>query len=154
MPTMERQAKRRQRNAVQTRATQTKEEPVMQQSSTPHEMYTQFAGKTVEAITLWAEANQRLMKELADFTAGTAKEGARLYAEIQQNTVKVLGEAPPALPWQPGVWQDGYQKAFKLFEGNIQAMGRSAERVQASAEQAGKGIQEAFSAIGEKMKGL
>jgi hypothetical protein len=117
-------------------------------------MYTQFAGKTVEAITLWAEANQRLLKELTDFATGTAKEGARLCAEIQQNAVKVLGETPSALPWQPGVWQEGYQKAFKLFEGNVQAVTRSAERVQASAEQAGKGIQEAFAAIGEKMKGI
>jgi hypothetical protein len=31
---------------------------------------------------------------------------------------------------------------------------RSAERVQSSAEQAGKGIQEAFSAVAEKMKGF
>lgn len=122
--------------------------------STPQEVYTQFAGKTVEAITLWAEANQRLVKELADFTAGAAKESARLCAEIQQSAVKLLGEAPPSPPWPPGVWQDGYQKAFKLFEGNIQAVTRSVERVQASADQAGKGIQEAFAAIAEKMKAL
>jgi len=124
------------------------------QPSTPHEMYTQFAGKTVEAVTLWAEANQRMLKELADFTSGTAKEGARLYAEIQQNAMKMFGEMPSSLPWAPGAWQEGYQRTVKLFEGNIQAVSRSAERVQASAEQAGKGIQEAFATIGEKMKSL
>jgi hypothetical protein len=124
------------------------------QQSTPSEMYTQFTGKTVEAITLWAEANQRMLKELADFTAGTAKESARLCAEIQGNAMRVLGETPSSLPWQPGAWQEGYQRTFKLVEGNVQAVSRSAERVQASAEQAGKGIHEAFAAIGEKMKSL
>ena len=126
---------------------------MIQPQSTPNEMYTQFASKTVEAVTLWAEANQRLLKEVADFTAGTAKEGARLFAEVQQNTLKTLSEAPSTLPWPPGVWLEGYQKTFKFFEGNIQAVSRSAERVQVAAEQAGKGIHEAFSVIGEKMKG-
>lgn len=122
--------------------------------SAPQETYTQFAGKSVEAITLWAEANQRMLKEIADFAAGTAKEGARLCAEINQHAMKVLGETPSSLPWPSGMWQEGYQKAFRLFEGNIQAVSRSAERVQASAEQAGKGIQDAFAAIGDKLKGL
>ena len=124
------------------------------QQQTPHEMYTQLAGKTVEAVSMWADANQRLLRELSDFAAGTAKEGVRLCAEINQNTVKTLGEAPSSLPWQSGLWQEGCQKAFKLFEGNIQSVNRSAERVQASAEQASKGIQEAFAAIGERMKSL
>jgi hypothetical protein len=125
----------------------------MQQQPNPNEMYSQFAGKTVETVSLWAEANQRIMKEIGDFTAGTAKEGVRLYAEIQQNAVKALSEVPATLPWQPGAWQEGYQKAFKLFEGNIQAVTRSAERWQTAAEQAGKGIQEALSAVAEKFKG-
>lgn len=126
----------------------------MQQQPNPNEMYAQFAGKTVETLSLWAETNQRILKEIADFTAGTAKEGVRLYAEMQQNAVKALSEAPTSLPWQPATWQESYQKAFKLFEGNVQAVSRSAERVQSSAEQAGKGIQEAFTAIAEKFKGF
>ena len=124
------------------------------QPSSPNEIYAQFAGKTAETLGLWAETNQRILKEIADFTAGTAREGVRLYGEMQQNAVKTLGEAPMALPWQPGAWQEGYQNAFRLFEGNIQAVTRSAERVQSSAEQAGKGIQEAFSAVAENMKGF
>jgi hypothetical protein len=124
------------------------------QPPTPNEMYAQYAGKTVETLALWAEANQRILKEIADFTAGTAREGVRLYGEMQQNAVKAMGDTPMGLPWQPGTWQDGYQKAFKLFEGNIQAVSRSAERVQTSAEQAGKGIQEAFASVADKMKGF
>ncbi len=120
----------------------------------PSEMYAQFAGKTVETISLVAEANQRVLRELADFTSGTAKEGVRLYTEMQQNAVKALSEAPTSLPWQPATWQEGYQKAFKLFESNIQAVTRSAERMQSSAEQVGKGIQEAFAAVSDKVKGF
>jgi hypothetical protein len=126
----------------------------MQQPPSPNEMYAQVTGKTLETLSLWAETNQRILKEIADFTAGTAKEGVRLYAEMQQNAVKALSETPNSLPWQPATWQEGYQKAFKLFEGNIQAVTRSAERMQSSAEQAGKGIQEAFSTVAEKMKGF
>jgi len=126
----------------------------MLQQPSPNEMYAQFAGKTVETLSLWAEANQRILKELADFTAGTAREGVRLYAEMQQNAVKALSESPTSLPWQPATWQEGYQKAFRLVEGNIQAVSRSAERVQTSAEQAGKGIQEALTAVAEKLKGF
>ena len=126
----------------------------MQREPSPNDMYAQFAGKTVETLSLWAETNQRILREIADFTAGTAKEGVRLYAEIQQNAVKVLSEAPAGLPWQPATWQESYQKAFRLFEGNVQAVSRSAERVQTCAEQAGKGIQEAVAAIAERLKGF
>ena len=40
------------------------------------------------------------------------------------------------------------------MEGQAQAITRSAERIQASAEQAGKGIQETYAAVVEKMKGV
>ena len=124
------------------------------QQQNPSEMYAHVAGKTVETVSLWAEASQRILREVTDFTAGTAKESVRLYTEMQQNAMKALGETPTTLPWQPAGWQESYQKAFKLFEGNIQAVSRSAERVQTSAEQASKGIQEAFSAVAERMKGF
>ena len=40
------------------------------------------------------------------------------------------------------------------MEGQAQAITRSAERIQVSAEQAGKGIQETYAAVVEKMKGV
>ena len=49
---------------------------------------------------------------------------------------------------------DGVEKAVKLLEGQAQAITRSAERIQTSAEQAGKGIQETYAAVVEKMKGV
>jgi hypothetical protein len=129
-----------------------------------------FAGKAVETMALWADANQRIMSQLVELSAGAAKESARLYAEVQQTTVDVFRDTQAtALRWQT-LWPeaikdpvrfyqqtlvesvDGAQKAFRLVEGNAQAVARSAERWQASAEQAGKGIQETVKATVGKMK--
>ena len=49
---------------------------------------------------------------------------------------------------------EGAQKAFKLFEGNAQAMTRSAERLQVTAEQAAKEIQVTFAQLTGKVKSL
>ena len=136
--------------------------------STPDPM--QFAGKAVETMALWADANQRILSQLVELSAGAAKENARLYAELQQTTVDVLRDTQAtALRWQ-SLWTDafkdpvrfyqqtlvesvdGAQKAFRLVEGNAQAMARSAERWQASAEQAGRSIQETVKATVGKMK--
>jgi len=134
------------------------------------EILGQVSGKTVETMTVWAEANQRVLRELVDLSVGAAKESVRLYAELQQGAIEAVrdGQAT-ALKWQAS-WQDGpkdpmqwYQKAlvetvdgaqkfFRLLEGNAQAVTRSAERLQASAEQAGKGIQETFEATVTRMK--
>src|SRR2546430_10451815 len=124
------------------------------------EYFGRVSGRTVEAISVWAEANQRVMRELVDLSAGAAKESVRLYAELQQGAIEAVRDTQAtALKWQ-ATWQDGpkdpmewYQKAlvetvdgaqkfFRLLEGNAQAMTRSTERLQASAEQAGQGIQE------------
>jgi hypothetical protein len=134
------------------------------------EMFTQGSGKAVEAMTLWADANQRVLREMAELSAATAKEGVRLYVELQQASIEVMRDAQAAaLRWQ-SLWQDAprdpmawYQRAvtdgventqkwFRLLEGNAQAVTRTAERLQNTAEQAGKGIQESFSETVTKMK--
>lgn len=130
------------------------------------------AGKAIETATLWAETNQRVLRELAELSTTTAKEGVRLYGELQQNALEALTEAQAtALRWQAG-WQegardplawyhraltesvDGARKLFRLAEGNAQAVTRTAERLQGSAEQTGKGIQEALSATMARMKAV
>ena len=49
---------------------------------------------------------------------------------------------------------EGAQRAFKLFEGNAQAVARSAERLQVSAEHAGKEIQATFAHLSDRVKSL
>jgi hypothetical protein len=107
------------------------------------ELLGQLSGKAVETMTVWAEANQRVLRELVDLSVGTAKEGLRLYAEFQQGGIE-------ALTLVEGV--DGAQKLFRLIEGNARALTRSAERLQASAEQAGKGIHETLAATVTRLK--
>ena len=55
----------------------------MDDAARAQEMWTQFAGKNLEMLTVWAEANQRMLKELVEFTSGAAKEGLRIYGELQ-----------------------------------------------------------------------
>ena len=136
------------------------------------EMLGQFTGKAVDAVALWADANQKILRELVDLSANTAKEGVRLYAELQSAGVEAVKagqdfvlrrqvelqdvQKDPVAWYQKSLLDgiDGAQKAFKLLEGNAQAITQSAERLQASAEQAGKEIQQTFASLGTKIKTL
>src|SRR6188474_2653984 len=141
----------------------TKKGVVMQDAKKAEELFTQGSSRAVEAMTLWADANQRVLRELAELSAATAKEGVRLYAELQQTGIEAVRDAQStAMGWQTS-WQDAprdpmawYQRAltdsvdnaqkwFRILEGNAQAVTRTAERLSTTAEQTGKGIQESFS---------
>ena len=45
------------------------------------------AGKTLEAMTVWSDASQRILRELVELQSGAAKEGLRLCAEIQRTAM-------------------------------------------------------------------
>ena len=136
------------------------------------EVFAHMTGRAVEAFSMVAEANQKILRDLVDLSASTAKEGVRLYAELQSSAVEALKEgqdyllsrqseiqeAPrdPFAFYQKGVLQsvEGAQKAFKIIESNAQAMTRSAERLQVTAEQTGKEIQSTFAQVAGRMKSL
>lgn len=137
-----------------------------------NEVFAHMTGRAVEAFSMVAEANQKILRDLVDLSASTAKEGVRLYAELQSSAVETLKEgqdyllnrqseiqdAPrdPFAFYQKGVLQsvEGAQKAFKIIESNAQAMTRSAERLQATAEQTGKEIQATFAQVAGRVKSL
>lgn len=142
----------------------------MHDAKKAQEMFTQGSGKVVESMTVWADANQRILRELAELSAATAKESVRLYAELQQTGIEAVRDAQAtALGWQTS-WQEAprdpmawYQRAltdsvenaqkwFRILEGNAQAVTRTAERLSTTAEQTGKGIQESFSEAVTKLK--
>lgn len=134
------------------------------------ELFTQGADRALETLTVWADANQRVLRELAELSATTAKEGVRLYAEMQQAGLEAMREAQatamrwqstwPEAPRDPLAWYqrtltegvEHTQRWFRLFEGNAQAVTRTAERLQSTAEQAGRGIQASLSEAVTKMK--
>jgi hypothetical protein len=136
------------------------------------DLLSQLSGRAAEAFSVWADANQKILRDLVDLSAGTAKEGVRLYAEIQSSAVEAVKEGqsylrrrqdeladPPRDPvstCQKGVLEsmESAQKTFRLFEGTAQAMTRSAERLQVSAEQTGKEIQATFAQLAGKIKSL
>ena len=137
-----------------------------------NEFFSQITGKTVEVFSLWADANQKVLRELVDLSASAAKEGVRLYAEMQASALETvkdgqtflrrrqtdMQEAPkdPFACYQSNVLEsvEGAQKAFKLLEGNAQAMTRTAERLQVTTEQAAKEIQTTFAQLTGKVKSL
>ena len=137
-----------------------------------NDFFAQITAKSVEACSIWADANQKVLRELVDLSASTAKEGVRLYAEMQSSAVEAIKESQafllrrqgdmrdtpkdPLTCYQTNVLEavDGAQKTFKLFEGNAQAMTRSAERLQVTAEQTAKEIQASFAQLAGKVKSL
>lgn len=156
--------------ATPKRKTPQEEKAMIDDPKKAQELFGQLTGKAVETMTVWADANQRVLREVVELGAATAKEGVRLYAELQQSAIEAMRDSQAAaLRWQTA-WQngakdpvelyqkalvdsvDGAQKAFKLLEGQAQAFTRSAERLQTSAEQAGKGIQETYTTVVSKVK--
>ena len=138
-----------------------------------NEFFYQITGKAVEACSLWADANQRVLRELVDFSASMAKEGVGLYSEMQSSALEVFKDGRAQLLRRPGdapdTPKDAFacyqknvlesavevtQKTFSLLEGNAQAMTRSAERMQVTAERATKEIQGSFAQLAGRVKSL
>jgi hypothetical protein len=139
----------------------------VQQPISP-EFFAEMQGKALEAFSVLADMNHRVLQGLVGFSASTAKEGLRTYAELQSATVEaaraphspVGPETIEALRQNPFAWYqkslltlvEGTQKAFHLVEANAQVVTRTAERVQASAEQTGQEIQETLTASVNRLK--
>ena len=155
-----------------TKGIQAHKGATMDDPKKPQEVLRQWSDRAVETMTVWADAQQRVLRELVEASATTAKEGARLYAELQQHAIETLRESrAAAIRWQAAwpedprnvtAWYqeaviegvDGAQKTLRLLEGNVQAITRSVERLQSCAEHAGKDIQETLSTVVSKMKDL
>ncbi|MGH7315921.1 MAG: hypothetical protein ACREJS_06640 [Candidatus Rokuibacteriota bacterium] len=120
----------------------------------PSTLFSHLTGRAVEAFSLWADANQKVLRELVDLSASTAKEGVRLYAEIQSSAVEAAKEGQGVLESVEGAQRTCKLFEGKLFEGTAQAMTRSAERLQVTAEQTGKEIQAAYIQLAGKVQSL
>jgi hypothetical protein len=130
----------------------------------------QTAGIGADVMVAWADANQRVVRELMDLWIGTARESARLYGELLQSSFVTMREFQAAALRYQVMWPEAMrdplgwyqkaleenmertQKAFRAIGGNAEALSQSVERLQSSAEKAGRGIQEAFSEAATKVK--
>ena len=124
------------------------------------EFFTAIQGKALEAFSVVADMNHRVLQGLVGLSAATAKEGLRTYAELQLATVEsARGAQAPMTPTtveplreNPFAW---YQKSLlALVEANAQVVTRSAERLQASADQTGREIQEALTSSVSRLKAI
>jgi hypothetical protein len=138
------------------------------QSQLSPEFFTEMHGKALEAFSVLADMNHRVLQGLVGLSASTAKEGLRTYAEVQSASVEaaraqhtpVAPESVEAFSQNPFAWYqksllalvEGTQKSFRLVEANAQVVTRTAERVQASAEQTGHEIQETLTTSVNRLK--
>lgn len=126
-------------------------------STQTSEVLAKMTGAAVEVFTLLADANQKVLRELVDLSAGAAKEAVRLYAELQSSAVEAVKDSHTLLmqrPAEPPFGAPGLRAAVRLFEGNTQALTRSAERLQVSVEQAGQEIQATYAQLSTRMQAL
>jgi hypothetical protein len=140
----------------------------LQQPQLSPEFFAEMQGKALEAFSVLADMNHRVLQGFVGLSAATAKEGLRTYAELQTASVETarapqatIGpDAFEALRQNPFAWYqksllalvEGTQKSFRLVEANAQVVTRTAERVQASAEQAGQEIQETLATSVNRLK--
>ena len=64
----------------------------MDDAARAQEMWSQLASKNLESMTVWAEANQRMLKEWIELTSVGAKEGLRLCGELQVKALEGVNE--------------------------------------------------------------
>lgn len=144
----------------------------MNDGAKTQEAFAQAAGTAVETLAVWAEANQRVLRDLVELGSGTLREGVRLYADLQRTAIDAVRETQAAaLRWQGGLSGaasdpsalyrqaveesvSGAQRLFRLAEENALAMTRAAERMQAAAESAGKSIQETCASTASRLREL
>jgi hypothetical protein len=138
------------------------------QAAISPEFFAEMQGKAVETFSILADMNHRVLQGLVGLSASTAKEGLRTYSELQTATLEAARTSEPtfgpesieALRQNPFAWYqksllalvEGTQKAFHVVEANSQVVTRTAERIQASAEQTGQEIQETLTTSVDRLK--
>ena len=126
--------------------------------------------KILDAVSAYAQANERVIGELVELGSSTPREGIKTYVELQAAAIEAARElslpaAPPAdmieeAGRDPMAWYrkglqavaDGTQRATKLVETNAQIIAHNAERFQASAERTVKEIEGAGNTYVNRMR--
>ncbi len=123
----------------------------------------------VETLALWTEAGQRVLGDVVELGAAAARESVRLSGELGRTALEALREhQAAALRWQsswtpgtdPAAWYrraaleavNGAERSFKLAERNAQAIARSVDRMQTTAEQTARSIQDTVAGTVSKLR--
>ena len=131
----------------------------------------QFTGKAVEIMALWADTNQKVLREIADLSLSTAAEGMRLSSELRASAIEAakdelafwtrglsaLGEwQHDPVAWAQKAMVEGVEegrKAFARVEANSKVCVESAEKLQKTVEQTAEKIQQTLAGLASEMKG-
>jgi hypothetical protein len=131
---------------------------------------TRLADRGAQTSAALTEANQRVMNEFMGLSMETFQETARLFFQMQQNTMEMMREGQAAalraqmawpeafkdpLRWYQSVCQEsmeGARKAFDVVNGTSEALTESVSRLQASTQQAGTKIESAITTAATRMK--
>jgi len=137
---------------------------------TPTPELTDLQTRMVEAAVAVAQTSQRVLEEVIDLSAQAARESVRACGELQTLALDAMRQTPhlfadPAtlateLRQDPWAWHrrslaattTGAQETLRWLEAQAQVWGRSAERLQASAVETGKHLQEAFAACAARLR--
>ena len=113
-----------------------------------------------EQGTLWADANRRVLGDLAELSIAAVKETSDLLAGLQRSSLDALREQQdaalrwhamwPELVTDPLRWYqkallesvDTAQRTFRLMGATTHSLSQAVDRVHATAEQTGQRVQE------------
>ena len=139
------------------------------QSTTEFPPLNQIGGKTLDAVSALAEANQRVVGQLIELSSAAAADRLRTLGDLQSAALDAARgvltplnprEAFEELRQDPFSWyrkgvasmMDSTQRMFKLFETNAQIVSRNTERFQGAAERTGKEIEHAVSTCTSRLR--
>src|SRR5512145_987489 len=71
------------------------------QAAISPEFFAEMQGKALEAFSILADMNHRVLQGLVGLSASTAKEGLRTYAELQTATMEAARTSQPAFGPEP-----------------------------------------------------
>ena len=121
--------------------------------------------RAIDALSAWAQANERVIGQFVELSAGAAREALRTYGELQSATIEsVRGARNPLTPEDategPADWYsrglvstvEGTERLAKLMETQAQIVARGSQRFQQAAERATKDIRDAVETYAGRMK--
>jgi len=132
----------------------------------------QWLSQTLEAVSVCADTNLNILRQLTDFSANVARENVSLGASLQASNIEAVQEgqayvfrrlsafsaAPPhPLHYSQSSLHESAasaEKGVKLLQGNAQAILGAIEQYWITARQTSSGIQASYAQLADKLKAL
>lgn len=122
-----------------------------------------------QTIGLWADVNQKVVRDLMEVSTNTMRESARLVMHLQETQLDAARELQSAvwrswLTWpqafsDPLRWYqqigeesvDGVQRLVRLGRRSMEGLGQTVDRLEGSAEQAARSLDGTFKEAASRM---